>query len=126
MSELDDLVRGRVANELLMLLLRATTAHVGKGHLPPAWVAPVGQALADAAGSAVSGIALERLVVVRDSSSGGASHWVSVGEAAVAVGLGERRIRQFAQSHRVLAKKAGSRLWLIDMDSLTSFLESRE
>jgi hypothetical protein len=116
-SDLDRVIRGPVARLLLEHVVEVATRRVRlSGYAVPSWVAPVGQALADAA---------ELPLPAEIAAIGGPigrlqlqARWVSSSDAAGLSGLSSRRVRELAQSGRVIARRFGGRVWQIDSDSL--------
>ena len=122
MGDLDELLRGEVANDVLAAVIRELTRHRTNGGALPAWAQPVCEALAAAAD--VDPIPLPRNVsdVGRGLAMLSSTRWVTAGEAADLTGCSERHVRRLAASGQVVARRVGARSWLIDQDSITNVL----
>lgn len=122
MGDLEELLRGEVANDVLAAVIRELTRHRTNGGALPGWAQPVCEALAAAAD--VEPIPLPRSVSGNGPASGNlaSTQWVTAGEAADLTGCSERHVRRLAASGQVIARRVGAHSWLIDQDSITGVL----
>ena len=122
-AELDELLRGQVANWVMRSLIRDVQTQLRtNGKVPPLFAAAVMEALAAAAGASMHdtlGSGIGRPLVSVDVAT-----WVTPKEAARQVDRSERQVRRLAANGQILARRFGTRSWQIDIDSLTNVLRS--
>ncbi|MGN6325720.1 hypothetical protein [Pseudolysinimonas sp.] len=120
MSDLEELLRGRVAHGVLLATMGFLRRRWEVDGSPfPSWAKPVLEALAVAANQPDPDMSeFGRAVGTMDSTN-----WVTVREAARLVGRSERHVRRLAQERRVRSQRENNWLWLVDIDSLKNVLE---
>ncbi|TFC20054.1 DNA-binding protein [Cryobacterium algoritolerans] len=122
-AELDELLRGQVANWVMRSLIRDVRTQLRtNGKVPPLFAADVMEALAAASGEPVPDTFVSG--VGRPLVSVEVATWVTPKEAARRVDRSERQVRRLAANGQILARRFGTRSWQIDIDSLTNVLRS--
>lgn len=115
------LLHGEVAFGVLRSLLRDWTVRLKQNGQPMPWYAKsVLEALAEQANVPLPASAIGRPVVTMD-----VTNWVSVREAAEAVGRSERQVTRLACDGKILARRVNERSWQIDLHSLRNVMERR-
>lgn len=105
-----------MAEEVLQALIRDRNRQRDlKRWASPDWFGDVGQAL----------LAITQGRPTRARSATGTpfstvESWVTVREAAAEAGVSTRRVTALARRGDVVAKRIGSRLWLVDLESVRS------
>lgn len=122
MSELDELLRGRVAYGAMTAILRSLTSQLRSNGEPiPDWGKPVLEALSVAAGVPLPPSVVS--VIGRPVGRVDVTNWLTVQAAAELVKRTDRHVRRLALSGQVRARRVGGRVWLVDLDSLRGVLE---
>jgi hypothetical protein len=121
MTALDELFRGRVADQVMRSLLRDLTAQMRSNGVPlPRWAKPVLEALSEASGESLPESV--RSAIGRAPVSVEVTTWVSVHEAASRTRKTERHITRLALTRKVRAQRVGNRTWQIDLESLLNVI----
>ena len=119
MGDLERLLVGPVARDVLALVTRGLTAHVRtNGGSVPSWAEPVLQSLAEAADvdpgvSSVVGTGFGTVEPI--------DRMVSLVDAAASVGKSPEYVRRLCRQGRVRCRRVG-REWLVDPESLDNVL----
>lgn len=120
-APLSELLHGEVAEGVMRSLMRDWTVRLRQSGYPMPWYAKqVLEALAEEVN-----VALPASVIGRPVAKVEVTNWISVREAAEAVGRSERQITRLAKGGKILARRLNKRSWLVDLDSLRNVMERR-
>lgn len=116
---MDVLAEPLTARAVLRCLMRDLRQQARNGVPVPAWAQPVLVELAALAD-------VESADIGTNSGSVGTGdsrmHLVPVAEAAAAVGKSREYVRRLARTGRIRGQRAGTRMWLVDQESLKGVL----